>query len=148
MIKKVFLFILILLSSCGYQPLYKKFQDYEFNKIKLEGNQDINLKIIRILDINEKKIDNKLNDLLIKTNSFIEETSKNKKGQVESYRSNLVVEISIIKNNKVLSNQVFNESFSYNNKDSRFDLLEYQKEVEEIMLNQIIKKIIFFLNLR
>ena len=147
MIKKIILFFLLILTSCGYQPLYKQVTSgYEFFDLKFEGDQNLSMRILDNLNIVENNLDDTLNSLTIKSTLLINETSKDSKGQVQSYRSNLNIEVSIIKNQKVIQSQSFNESFSYNNKNTRFELLDYQKQVEEILIRKINNKIRLFLN--
>ena len=147
MIKKIILFSLFLLTSCGYQPLYKQVTSgYEFFDLKFEGDQNLSMRILDNLNIVENNLDDTLNSLTIKSTLLINETSKDSKGQVQSYRSNLNIEVSIVKNQKVIQSQSFNESFSYNNMNTRFELLDYQKKVEEILIRKINNKIRLFLN--
>ena len=149
MIKKIiiFSFSLFLLVGCGYQPLHKQIaSNYEFFDLKIEGDQNLGMKILADLNIVENQLDNTLNNLTIKSTLLIEETSKNSRGLVESYRSNLNIEISIFKNQKLIQGRNFNETFSYNNKNTRFELLDYQKQVEEILIRKINNKIRLFLN--
>ena len=147
MIKKIILFSLFLLTSCGYQPLYKQVTSgYEFFDLKFEGDQNLGMRILGNLNIIENNLDDTLNSLTIKSTLLIDETSKDSKGLVQSYRSNLNIEVSIIKNQKIIQNQSFNESFSYNNMNTRFELLDYQKQVEEILIMKINNKIRLFLN--
>jgi len=146
-IKKIILFSLFLLTSCGYQPLYKQVTSgYEFFDLKFEGDQNLSMRILNNLNIVENNLDDTLNSLTIKSTLLIDETSKDSKGLVQSYRSNLNIEVSIIKNQKIIQNQSFNESFSYNNMNTRFELLDYQKQVEEILIMKINNKIRLFLN--
>jgi len=146
-IKKIILFSLFLLTSCGYQPLYKQVTSgYEFFDLKFEGDQNLSMRILNNLNIVENNLDDTLNSLTIKSTLLIDETSKDSKGIVQSYRSNLNIEVSIVKNQKVIQNQSFNESFSYNNMNTRFELLDYQKQVEEILIRKINNKIRLFLN--
>jgi len=146
-IKKIILFSLFLLTSCGYQPLYKQVTSgYEFFDLKFEGDQNLGMRILDNLNIIENNLDDTLNSLTIKSTLLIDETSKDSKGLVQSYRSNLNIEVSIVKNQKVIQNQSFNESFSYNNMNTRFELLDYQKQVEEILISKINNKIRLFLN--
>jgi len=146
-IKKIILFSLFLLTSCGYQPLYKQVTSgYEFFDLKLEGDQNLGMRILGNLNIIENNLDDTLNSLTIKSTLLIDETSKDSKGLVQSYRSNLNIEVSIVKNQKVIQSQSFNESFSYNNMNTRFELLDYQKKVEEILIRKINNKIRLFLN--
>jgi len=146
-IKKIILFSLFLLTSCGYQPLYKQVTSgYEFFNLKFEGDQNLGMRILGNLNIVENNLDDTLNSLTIKSTLLIDETSKDSKGLVQSYRSNLNIEVSIIKNQKIIQNQSFNESFSYNNMNTRFELLDYQKQVEEILIMKINNKKRLFLN--
>ena len=147
MIKKIILLSLFLLTSCGYQPLYKQVTSgYEFFDLKFEGDQNLGMRILGNLNIVENNLDDTLNSLTIKSTFLIDETSKDSKGLVQSYRSNLNIEVSIIKNQRLIQNQSFNESFSYNDKNTRYELIDYQKQVEEILIRKINNRIRLFLN--
>jgi len=146
-IKKIILFSLLLLTSCGYQPMYKQINsNFEFYDLKLEGNQNLGKRILDNLNVVENSLDNTLNKLIIKSNFSIKETSKNSRGTTESFRSNLDVELTILKNNEVIESQNFNEFFTYNNKNTRFELLEYQGEIEDVLIKKISARIKLYLN--
>jgi len=146
MIRKILLIITILLTSCGYQPLYQDFKlKLEYFELQTEGDPGINNKIVNTLGVRVNNTDKSLNSLLIKSSFYTQETSKNLSGQVSTYKSILEVKVSIIENNKILKEQNFIETFSYNNKESKFLLSEYQKDLKQIMENNIISKIRYFL---
>ena len=146
--KKFLLIFIFLLSECGYQPIYlnKNLEDIEFNKITLEGNADINRKIIGSLSFKENKLNDKLNNLLIKSSYKITETSKNSKGQIESYKSQISLNLIIKDGKKVISSKNFFKEFSYNNKDNKFELVRYQNEVKDNLIYKIIEDIILYLS--
>ena len=147
MIRNFFLISLILIAACGYQPVYNKnLSDYKFYEINLQGDQSINNKIINTLKITQSNEVKFFDKLTINSSKNIQETSKNSRGQVETYRSNFNVEVSIIRDNKIIKKQNFNENFSYDNKTSKFELIQYQIEVENIILNKIINDLVLFLN--
>jgi len=147
MIRKFLSISLILIASCGYQPVYNKvLLDYKFYEIDLQGDQTINNKIINTLKITQSNEVKFFDKLTINSSKNIQETSKNSRGQVETYRSNFNVEVSIIRDNKIIKKQNFNENFSYDNKTSKFELIQYQIEVENIILNKIINDLVLFLN--
>ena len=147
MIKKILLFSLLLLTSCGYQPMYNQINsNFEFYNLELKGNQNLSKKILDNLNVVENSLDNTLNKLTIKSNLSIEETSKNSRGIAESFRSNLNIELLIMKNNEVIDSQNFNESFTYSDKKTRFELLEYQGEIEEVLIKKISARIRLYLN--
>ena len=148
---KKFLFTFIFfISSCGYQPIYinNNLKNFEFNKIITEGESDINRKIIKSVLFKENRTNALLNQLLLKSSFKVEETSKNKKGQVNSYRSSIIINLSINKDSKVIKNKSFLEEFTYNNKENKFELVEYQAGIKEDLINQVIEEIILYLNLQ
>jgi hypothetical protein len=148
MMKKTFFILLFFISSCGYQPIYtnKLPQNYEFKKILLSGDNYINKKIINVLSINENDEGNN-NNLFISSSHEIEEISKNSKGQVELFKSIIVVNLEIKDvNNKTIQNRNFTKEFSYNNKQNKFDLTEYQSSIRDNLINEIISDTIIFLN--
>jgi hypothetical protein len=147
MIRKFLLISLILMASCGYQPIYNKvLLDYKFYEIDLQGDETINNKIINTLKIKKSNEVEFFDTLSIKSSKNIQETSKNSKGQVQTYRSIFNVEVSITRDNKIIKKQSFNESFSYDNKTSKFELTQYQIEIENIITNKIINDLVLFLN--
>ena len=147
MIKRVLLMSLILLAACGYQPIYNKvILDYKFFEINLQGDQTINNKIINTLKITQSNEVKFFDKLTIKSSKNIEETSKNSKGQVETYRSIFNIEIFVTRDNRIVKKQNFKESFSYDNKTSKFELKQYQIQIENIIINKIINDLALFLN--
>ena len=147
--KKIIFVFLLFITSCGYQPLYsgKNTSDFLFNKILLEGNKNINRKIISTLSFKEVPDNFDYDELIIISNKKIVETSKNSKGQVNSYRTEINVEFKIVNNNEIMRQKSFSKDFSYNNLDNKFDLTSYQDEVENNLVNKIIEELIIFINL-
>ena len=148
-LKIIFVFIFLLNSSCGYKPIYMKNDELilEFNNIILIGDEKLNNKIINAVGIKENRTNNKLNELIIKSTFDIEETSKNSKGQVITYRSIINVQLTIKSNEKVIKNKNFLNEFSYNNKNNKFELTQYQNEVKNNLINKSSEEILLFLNL-
>ena len=149
MMRKLLLILVIYITGCGYQPIYvnRNIDLLEFSKITLIGDNEINRKIINSLNIKENKTGILGEELVINTSFKIEETSKNSKGQVISYRSSANVNLEITKEKNVISNKTFVQNFTYSNRDNKFDLVEYQNEVKSNISNKIIEEIILFINL-
>ena len=147
--KKIFILIMLLTYSCGYQPIYlnKNLKNYEFSNITLEGDKEINGKIISSTAIKENKLDKNLNELFVKSNLITTETSKDSKGKVLSYRSTIYIDFSIRKKEKVIKNKQFSKDVSYNNKENKFELEEYKSQLIANLINKSIEEIILFLNL-
>ena len=148
--KKILLIFIFLLTNCNYQPIYinKSLNNVEFSKITINGDKDINRKIINSLSLKENEFDDTLNNLLIESSYNIQETSKNSKGQVESFRSQIIVNLIINNKKETILNKNFIKDFSYANKENKYELVQYQNEIKNNLINKIIEDIILFINLQ
>ena len=146
---KKILIILLFLASCGYQPMYvtNSTNEVSFQKIELLGDKKINRQIISALQIIEEEYNDNLNKLSLNSEEIISETSKDSKGQVTTYRTTIRINYKVTNNGKVISEKIFNKDFSYNNKENKFDLVEYQKEIKSSLVNEIIEELIIYINL-
>lgn len=146
--RKIVFILLTLITSCGYQPIYvdQNQENLIFQKITSDGEKEINNKIINSLKFIQSKDDSSDKILLLNSSYFIQETSKNSKGQVTSYRSNVQVNLIVKKDNKVIKNKNFTQIFSYNNLDNKFNLTKYQNEIKNNLINIIIQEITIYIN--
>ena len=148
--KQIWFLILILCYSCGYQPIYdiKLKNNLEFKEIIIEGNNNLTQKIIKTINLQKNSSDKLLDEIRINTELIVEETSKNSKGQILSYRTTINAEVKIIDKNKNLRSQKFSQNFTYNSKENKFDLINYQKKIEKIILEKLIEDIALYLYLK
>ena len=149
--KKKFLILLTLFfTSCGYQPIYinQNVNEFIFKEILLSGNKNINRKIISAVGFKENKKDYSFVNLNLKTDKIIIETSKNSKGQVESYKMLITLNLELKDKNNNLKAKSFSENFSYNKQANKFDLVEYERQVENNLTTKIIEDLIIFMNLK
>lgn len=146
MIKKI-LILLFFLTSCGYQPLYDNKNEFIYKKITLVGDKQINRKIISSLNVKEdpqKLVDN---EIIIESSKSVTTTSKDTMGRAKTFRTNLVIKFTTRSNNKIIQEREFSESFSYQNRDNKYDLISYQDNVEENLINKIIDNLNIFLKM-
>jgi hypothetical protein len=148
--KKIFILFLLIITSGGYQPIYKMDQNIDtlkIKEIKLTGNKTLGEKISKGLLLKIIKNDKSLNKLDIDSQINVTETSKNSKGQVTSYRTTISTIISIIdSDDNLVRKKNVSKQFSYNVLANKFKLKEYQEEIENNLINQIIRDIKIFLN--
>ena len=148
--KKIFILFLLIIASCGYQPIYKMDKNIDtlkIKEIKLTGNKTLGEKISKGLLLKIIKNDKSLNKLDIDSQINVTETSKNSKGQVTSYRTTVSTIISIIDDDdNLVRKKNISKQFSYNMLSNKFKLKEYQEEIENNLINQIIRDIKIFLN--
>ena len=149
MINKLLFLLLFILTSCGYQPLYSKKELTKFNakELELKGNSKINTKIISSLSIKVKEEQFQNNKIILESNKSIIATSKNKQGQPDTYKMVIDFKLSIIDKDNNLSEKFISEEFSYKNKDNKFDLSEYELNLEESLVNSIIEQLSIFINI-
>ena len=147
--KKILLTLILILYGCGYQPIYinKNLNNLEFKEIILEGEKDLNRIIVDSLSLKENKSNLLLNSILITTDTLVEETSKNSKGQAQTYRTIITTELLITNNEEIIKNKIFMEDFSYNSRDNKFELVEYQDEVRDDIIKKIIEEIVIYLSI-
>ena len=148
--KKIIIILFFFISSCGYQPIYvnKNSSDLIFSKVELIGDKEINRRILSFISIKEDKNEKKFDDLFLKSKENIVETSKDSKGRVATLKTTVEIELTILNENKIIREKIFNESFSYNNKNNKFDLSKYQNEVKNNLVDKIIEQMNIYLSLR
>tara|TARA_B100000795_G_scaffold204664_1_gene158254 strand:- start:403 stop:858 length:456 start_codon:yes stop_codon:yes gene_type:complete len=145
--RKIFFFILLFsLGSCGYQPMYLKKNDLNnvIQSFQAEGDKKINRKIISSLNL---KSENKTAGykLIINSNKTLETVSKEKTGNSSVYKTQVTVKISLLDDDKIFKEKTFNSQFTYNNIKNKFNLSQYQKDIEINLVNEIIEEIFIFL---
>ena len=147
MIKKIFLVFFIFLSACGYQPLYtNSMSENKFSEVILSGEREISERIKNSSLILEDKNNKNLDKIEINTKYNIEETSKNSQGQIETYRSRINIILLITNKNEVKNNYSFNKNFDYQNRNNKFELINYQNNIKNSLINEAVKEIVIFLN--
>jgi len=149
--KKIFILFLLIITSCGYQPIYKIDQikdTLKVKEIKLSGDKTLSEKISKGLSIEIVKSNESLNKLDVNSQKNITETSKNSKGQVTSYRTTISTVISIMDgDDNLVRKKNVSKQFSYNVLANKFKLKEYEEEIENNLINEIIRDTNIFLNI-
>lgn len=145
--KKILFIIILLTVSCGYKPIYLNNDQLinKFNEVILEGDNEINRKIKNTL--NFEKNTNNNQKLIITTDYKIEVTSRNSKGQVETYRSIINTQLIVKNGDEILQTKNFILETSYNNNTNKFELTKSQNQIKNNLLNRLIEEIILYLSL-
>ena len=145
---RILFLLLFILTSCGYQPLYskKEVKILTVNELKLIGNTNINKKVDSELPIKVDKNTPLKNKIILENKKTIIETSKNKKGQPDSFKMIIDFKFSFIDNDNILNEKIISEEFSYKNKDNKFDLSQYEMNIEQSLIYKIIEKLIIYMN--
>ena len=146
--KKILLILFFIVTACGYEPLYKTKNEIDkinISDIKISGDITLGKKILSKLPVKIIK-DKSLSKLILDSNKNIIETSKNSRGQIASYRTTVIVKLSLLDNkNNLIKERTISKDFLYNTIENKFKLKEYQIEVENNLINKIIEDINIYL---
>ena len=146
--KKIFLiFLIFLLNSCGYTPIYSS-KDSNYKIINFQKNINNNLTNYIQNTINAFSNDDANKSLNIKF-EFEEEVItvlKDSKGNPSKSRLNITVNLSVLDTNQnLIASNVFSENFEYNIDDNKFNLKQYEKNIKLNLVEQITQEILVFL---
>ena len=148
MIKKIFFLALILsLSNCGYNPIYLKKIDTKLlvKSYQLAGEKNINKRIVSYLGIKNNNNENAKHNLKLNSTKLVETVAKDKLGNASVYKTTIRVELLISEENNVIKQRTFISSFTYNNITNKFDLFQYQKNIDKNLIKNLSEKILIFL---
>ena len=146
--KLIFVVIaLFMLNNCGYNPIYSSKNNNFYIDILQKDKSKLNSKI----ENNIKKYSNQNSENTIKleisSNKKINVTSKDSKGDPSKFQMTITLNINILsKNNyKINKTKSFFSNFNYNNNSNKFSLKQYEKEIEDILINKITEESIMYL---
>tara|TARA_B100000768_G_scaffold156273_1_gene153758 strand:+ start:298 stop:762 length:465 start_codon:yes stop_codon:yes gene_type:complete len=149
--KKIFLLLVfLLLSSCGYEPIYSKKNSINYNfsisKLNFVGDRDINLKMKEKLTNYTLDKKNKNFEIKIYSTSIKSVAANDTTGDATSFKNTVVVNVEISKNDKLKNSFGMSESFNYNNNSDKFSLKKYEREIKNNLAETIADKLIFKLS--
>ena len=145
--KKIFLILIIFLSNCGYNPIYLKKIDTEMliNSYQLIGDKNINRSIISHLGIKNNDNTNAKYNLNLNSTKLVEAVAKDKEGNTSVYKTTIIVKLLMSEGDSIIKERTFTSSFVYNNTSNKFDLFQYQKNIDKNLINSLSEKISIFL---
>ena len=141
---KIVFIIFFLLQGCGYKPVYSSknldinFKNIEFTKTKL-NNQIAN----SLESFSNPKSENIFN-LKLDTKNIVRTTTKDSKGNPETFEVSIILNFNISNETKNLS-KTFTGRINYSNNDNKFELSLYEKELEDQIINYILEDVLMFL---
>jgi len=140
------------LLNCGYEPIYseKKINsnyNFSINKINYIGDNKVNqiLKNQLQKNLNKEKKSAKLN---LNLNSRVEKviTSKDEKGNPKRFSIKIIINLEVYESEKLKGKTNFEENFEYNNRSNKFDLRQYEKNIQDNLILKLSDEIIRYLN--
>ena len=146
--KKIILILsFLLLVSCGYQPIFSsKTSNFLIEEIIYNKNDKISLKIRNNLTY-LSKAENYIRVIRLKLSSEkkIDISSKDSKGDPLVYKMTISTNIEIYSNSEMTKQKNIIKNFSYKNTENKFDLKQYEKTIENNLIETIKEDIILIL---
>ena len=137
----------LLLVSCGYQPIFSsKISNFLIEDIIYAKDDKISNKIrndLNYLSKSESYV--KVIKLQLNSEKKIDISSKDNKGDPLVYKMTINTSIKIYSNNEITVQRNISKNFSYKNTKNKFDLKQYEKTIEENLIDSIKEDIILIL---
>ena len=147
--KKIFinLFILLILSNCGYSPIYikKEMNSFSVDINEIFGDRLINNLISNQLNQSEDKLS--ANKITLNINTTYKKiiNSKDATGAAASYELSVITKLNVSnKNNN--KNFQFDERFIMDKNENLIDEKNYERTIKQSFASSIANKIILELN--
>ena len=140
---------LFILNNCGYTPIYSsKENNFYIKEISQKDRSKLNTKIVNNIERFSNQNSENIIQLEISSNKKIDIITKDKKGDPSKFQMTIFLNINILgKNNyEINKTKSFSASFDYNNSSNKFSLKQYEKEIEDILIDKIIEKFIIYLS--
>ena len=134
-------------TNCGYTPIYSnKNFDLYLEKISSTKNNSLNSKRKKRLQIFSNQESKKVISLVVDAQKITNILAKNSKGDPSRYE--MIVDIKLVAEYGQSQNitKSFQERFNYNSNTNKFELNQYEKEIEELLINKNIDRIIIYLS--
>ena len=143
--KKILLniFILLILTNCGFSPIYmeKNSLNYNINILKIDGDPEINQFILNKIKKYSGESYNKKYDISINSEFSKMSLAKDNTGRTSDFKLSSKITISVNYEDK---NQkyVFNESINIKNDTDSFEQRTYEKTIKENFAFSAVNKLI------
>ena len=149
--KLLFCFCFLFIFSCsGYKPIFStKDMNFNINRIENINSNNTTNRIIR--SIRSYKLDNSKKNYSLKINSTNknEITSRDSKGDPQTYRIIIDVTVDVFEDDQNLFLNTINitKEFTYSYQINQFNLSQYKKNIIENLIVKISEEIILKLQL-
>ncbi len=149
--KKLIIIVITLffLNNCGYSPIYSsKNNNFYLKEISVKNKNKLNSKIENTIKKFSNQNSEKIITLEISSDKKIDIISKDKKGDPSIFNMTIILTLKILSKNNYEVNKItsFTENFKYNNNSNKFSLKQYEKEIEDTLVNKIVEKSILYLS--
>tara|TARA_B110000027_G_scaffold45380_1_gene49909 strand:+ start:2972 stop:3424 length:453 start_codon:yes stop_codon:yes gene_type:complete len=141
------LLTLLFLTNCGYTPIYSdKNFDFKIENIVILKNNKLNNKIKKRLKNFSNQNSQKIILLEVDAKKIINTLVKDSRGDPSRYEMIIDIKLKASYGLNKNVNRSFEERFSYNGNKNKFELKQYEKEIENLLINKNMDRIIVYLS--
>ena len=139
---------LFVLNNCGYTPIYSSKNNNFYIDISQKDRSKLNSKIENNIKTFSNQNSENTIQLEISSDKKIDIMSKDKKGDPLKFSMTISLTINILNKNNYEINKTksFTEKFDYNNNSNKFSLKQYEKDIEDNLINKIVERSIIYLS--
>ena len=141
-------FVLTLLSNCGYKPIFSNINktNYQINILEFTGDEELNKFIIKNLNKHNQSKSNKKLNIKIDTKYLKNILAKNTEGKVTDYQAEAITTFKINKNTTT-ETLIIKEKFNYQKISDKYEEKSYEKTIKRNLAKSISQKLILRLSL-
>ena len=146
--KITYLLIILLLSSCGFTPIYSN-KNSNFNVEKVTSNLNNSLTNYienSLFSFSNTNASQSLNiEITLKEEIMV--ILKDRKG--DPLKNKLITRIKLVVNddqNNLISTKNFNEDFDYSVQDNKFNMKQYEQNIRQNLIEDISGQILSYLS--
>ena len=141
------LLTVLFLTNCGYTPIYSN-KNFDFNIKDIITSTDnlLNSRIKkRLLSLSNQE-SSKMISLNLDVQKKINTLSKDTKGDATRFEMVINIQLKITYDHGQNINNFFEETFNYNVNKNKFELNQYEKEIENLLIDENINRITIYLS--
>ena len=147
--KKIIIILLAFLfvTNCGFTPIYSnKNIDFKLKTTINTKKDSLNTKVKKRMQIFSNEKSQKEISLQIVAKKQIKTISKDSKGDASRFEMVISINLDLTYGEIQSLKKVFVETFNYKSNTNKFELNQYEKEIEELLINKNIERIIVYLS--
>ncbi len=146
--KKIILIVgILLISSCGYTPIYSsKESNYKIVNFKKNINNSLTNYIQNSINVLSNENADKVLNIDLELKEEIVVILKDSKGDPAKNRLIITVNLSVFdESENLIASKIFSENFEYNIDDNKFNLKQYERNIKINLVEEITQQVLVYL---
>ena len=146
--KKIILIVgILLISSCGYTPIYSsKENNYKIVNFKKNINNSLTNYIQNSINVLSNENADKVLNIDLELKEEIVVILKDSKGDPAKNRLIITVNLSVLNESEnLIASKIFSENFEYNIDDNKFNLKQYERNIKINLVEEITQQVLVYL---